>query len=780
MTRTRSLLLTVLALVALVGSTVPAAATSEPSSDLLLPWFEVHLTDARTTLFAIGNSAEEPVDVRISVATNWGIPVIERTVTLEGGEVKTVNLRDWVVTGDVPEPKLAGLELEHVQAALTGQPSPKDDLFYATQADPFDPELATGYVTFRVVGNPRPDVLWGDYFWVDPGQDFAEGELLVNIDRSSPCGDLCDLHRMRFIDGAGFDGGTKLVVWSPKRLQPAPDANAATVRNLLTLSGFHKEPGEKFDERMLELLPVQLIDVRDLMLDENFGWLDMASDDEIYVGVRYSASHRYSVTLQTWCLPEPPPERPKKADIDIEKSTNGLDADEPPGYPAVGDDPITWEYVVTNTGAVTLTDVEVSDDQEGAVSCPKSTLEPGEVMTCTLSGVAPPQSTTPFQYANMATVTGTPAEGRKVSDKDPSHYRVPAGTEPGEPLIGVEKTTNGVQADTGNGPELAKDQAVTWEYVVTNNGGQGLENVQLTDDREGAISCPKTTLAIGESMTCTKAGIAQVGEYHNVATVQGTGIGSGITVSDTDPSAYHVPDLPPAIDVEKATNGDQADTGSGPELAEGDAVTWSYVVTNTGEEALENVQLTDDREGAISCPKTTLAIGESMTCTKAGIAQVGEYHNVATVQGTGVGSSTTVSDSDPSAYHVPEPPVGQGCTPGYWKNHTDSWPITGYSPAQSVESVFSAAAAYPAYGSASLLQALSFQGGSTLEGAVGNLLRAAVAGLLDSAHPDVNYPRNTAALIADVDAALASGDRDTMLSLASQIDQDNNLGCPLN
>jgi hypothetical protein len=260
---------------------------------------------------------------------------------------------------------------------------------------------------------------------------------------------------------------------------------------------------------------------------------------------------------------------------------------------------------------------------------------------------------------------------------------------------------------------------------------------------------------------------------------------SGTTVDDSDPSAYHVPDEPPppaAIDVEKTTNGHQADTGRGPELSSGQAVTWTYVVTNTGGQALQNVQLTDDREGAITCPKSTLAAGESMTCVETGTAQVGDYRNVGTVTGKGADTQQDVTDSDPSGYHVeePPPPGGQGCTPGYWKNHTDSWPPTGFSPSQSVQSVFGAAAAYPAYGSASLLQGLSFQGGSGVEGGVGNLLRAAVAGLLNTAHSGVSYPRTTAALIADVDAALASGDRDTMLSLASQIDQDNNLGCPLN
>lgn len=79
-----------------------------------------------------------------------------------------------------------------------------------------------------------------------------------------------------------------------------------------------------------------------------------------------------------------------------------------------------------------------------------------------------------------------------------------------------------------------------------------------------------------------------------------------------------------------------------------------------------------------------------------------------------------------------------------------------------------------------LRQALSFTGGSGTTGAARILFRAGVAALLNSAHPDVNYPRTTAEVIADVNAALASNDRTTMLNLASELDADNNLGCPLN
>jgi hypothetical protein len=79
-----------------------------------------------------------------------------------------------------------------------------------------------------------------------------------------------------------------------------------------------------------------------------------------------------------------------------------------------------------------------------------------------------------------------------------------------------------------------------------------------------------------------------------------------------------------------------------------------------------------------------------------------------------------------------------------------------------------------------LLQALNFQGGTSTTAAARILLRAAVSALLNSASPDVNYPLTTAQVIAQVNAALASNNRSTMLALASTLDSYNNLGCPLN
>jgi hypothetical protein len=123
----------------------------------------------------------------------------------------------------------------------------------------------------------------------------------------------------------------------------------------------------------------------------------------------------------------------------------------------------------------------------------------------------------------------------------------------------------------------------------------------------------------------------------------------------------------------------------------------------------------------------------------------------------------------------------EGCTPGYWKQsqHLDSWTATGYTTSQTLESVFDVPNSF-GLDTRTLLQALDFQGGSGTTAAARNLLRAAVAALLNAAHPDVDYPLTTAEVINAVNAALATNNRNTILRLARTLDGYNNLGCPLN
>lgn len=102
--------------------------------------------------------------------------------------------------------------------------------------------------------------------------------------------------------------------------------------------------------------------------------------------------------------------------VRIEKSTNGEDADEAPGPRVLVGTNVSWEYVVTNTGTVTLNNIVVTDDRNVTVTCPTNTLTPGQSMTCTGSGQA-----TQGQYRNVGTVNASSASGN-VSDTDASHY----------------------------------------------------------------------------------------------------------------------------------------------------------------------------------------------------------------------------------------------------------------------------------------------------------------------------------------------------------------------
>jgi len=142
------------------------------------------------------------------------------------------------------------------------------------------------------------------------------------------------------------------------------------------------------------------------------------------------------------------------------------------------------------------------------------------------------------------------------------------------------------------------------------------------------------------------------------------------------------------------------------------------------------------------------------------------------------GCATFDELGNPACPH--ELPSGKGCTPGYWKNHPISWESTQHKTGDAVGSVFAQAyTSFPVLGESTLLKALSFKGGTKLQGAAANLLRAAVAALLTRTGKEVQFPVTRSVLIADVNAALASGDRPKLIELASKLDAFNNLGCPL-
>ena len=211
--------------------------------------------------------------------------------------------------------------------------------------------------------------------------------------------------------------------------------------------------------------------------------------------------------------------------VDIEKFTNGQDADDAPGPTIPVGSQVTWTYVVTNQSALTFTSLTVTDDRGVAVACPRMLPAPGASITCTGSGQA-----VAGQYRNVATVTVT-ANGRRYTDSDASHYfgGAPSG-------VRIEKFTNGQHVSQAPGPAIPVGSTVTWTYVVTNTSLVTFSSLSVTDDRGVVVACPRAVLAPGASITCSGSGTAVAGQYRNIGTVVATANGTRYT--DTDASYY--------------------------------------------------------------------------------------------------------------------------------------------------------------------------------------------------------------------------------------------------
>jgi hypothetical protein len=351
-----------------------------------------------------------------------------------------------------------------------------------------------------------------------------------------------------------------------------------------------------------------------------------------------------------------------KPNINIEKATNGADADVPRGPSILVGGAVTWTYVVTNTGNVPLRNIVVTDNRTGVnpVYISGDTngdeiLQVEEIWTYQATGVA-----VAGQYANIGTVVGTPPSGSNVTDSDPSHY---FGFTPDETVINIEKYTNGVDADLPTGPQIPVGGAVTWTYVVTNPNTIPLFDIVVTDNRAGVMPVyisgdlnEDSILQPGEVWTYSANSIAVAGQYANIGTASGV-TARGKVVTDTDPSHYFgVTQHETEISIEKYTNGVDADLPTGPQIPVGGAVTWTYVVTNPNTIPLYNVVVTDNRMGVNPVyisgdvnEDNVLQPGEVWTYRASSTAVAGQYANIGTARGA-TANGKIVSDSDPSHY----------------------------------------------------------------------------------------------------------------------------------
>jgi len=267
--------------------------------------------------------------------------------------------------------------------------------------------------------------------------------------------------------------------------------------------------------------------------------------------------------------------------ISLVKSANPL------GYNEVGD-VINYEYVVTNTGNITLTGITVTDDK-ATVTCPADSLAPGASMVCNASYTID-QGDLDLGYVTNIAQADSDQTGPNT-DSETVNANVNA-------LLSLVKSANPANYD-----EVG--DVINYEYLVTNEGNITLTDITVTDNK-ALVSCTISTLAPGASMTCTATYIITQadldgGSVINLATADSN---ESEPVQDTE-TVYAIP--APGISIDKIAS---------PETyaAVGDVIDYSYEITNTGNVTLTNILVTDDRLGSI-CTVASLAPQASATCT---------------------------------------------------------------------------------------------------------------------------------------------------------------------
>jgi hypothetical protein len=254
-----------------------------------------------------------------------------------------------------------------------------------------------------------------------------------------------------------------------------------------------------------------------------------------------------------------------------------------------------------------------------------------------------------------------------------------------------------------------------------------------------------------------------------------------------DPAEVHV--ITPELSIEKTVDfdGDGVYTDSETNNA-GETASWEIVVCNIGDVPVYDIVVTDTNGNNFGAPFDLTTPGECMTFVYDMVMNV-DTVNTACAEGIDELGGAVGPVCDPAEVMVLV--VGeQGCTPGFWKvqpkfEPTHCW-CDSYDPDDLVSEVFSIPASLgndlqkKADGVPDTLdEALAYGGGKGVEGAARNLLRSAVAAVLNACNDNVAYPMGEQAVINAVNAALATLDRGTILTLHSELDGYNNLGCSI-
>ena len=340
---------------------------------------------------------------------------------------------------------------------------------------------------------------------------------------------------------------------------------------------------------------------------------------------------------------------------------------------------VTYNYVVTNNGNVSLNNVTLLDDVQGPVDIGTGpiTLQPGDFVNGTSIHPMTQAEIDNVTLTNVATAKGSSVSGQEVTDTDTQ--TVIAIEAPG---IQVLKTPD--IGGAGQPLPQAVGSTVVFNYAVSNNGNVSVADLVVSDNLEATVifvggdTDGDSELDLGETWSYTAnhtvtqadldAGVIGTATDGGPGTATASGAGPLSAVSDTDPGGVSLIQSP-SISLVKTGTLDITGGADATAADPGDVISYDFTVTNTGNVTLTDVIVTDPLVTVIGLPIATLAVGASDSTTFSGSYSItqadidaGARDNIALASGEAPGGNPAdptddISDDGPSTVLVPQNPA---------------------------------------------------------------------------------------------------------------------------
>jgi uncharacterized repeat protein (TIGR01451 family) len=345
--------------------------------------------------------------------------------------------------------------------------------------------------------------------------------------------------------------------------------------------------------------------------------------------------------------------------ITLVKTANAT-ADGAVGYTIAGK-PVVYQYQVINSGNTYLTNIVVTDDKLGAVGVIAGPLAPGASRTLYATNAGLLASVT-----NVGFAVGTPSQSNGVALAGIANVQASDNAVMllMRPEIHMHKAATAPESGPVHQPDgfvhyTSPGSNVMYVYHLHNMGDTALTNITVNDDKLGYIGViPFLTTNGTAYLFATNVNFTNY--TVNIGTATGTpAFANGLPIPGLAPVVHSdtaVADVSsPGVRVIKTAGA--ANDGDVLYVLPGSNVVYKYEITVTGDAALTNVTVTDDKLGLVGVLPGPLLPGSTnyLYATQSNVLST--ITNIALVTGYPTNGLPPVTDDHPAVVKAVRPGV---------------------------------------------------------------------------------------------------------------------------